>query len=137
MVSDVRRLAAIWLWYGFGVVYLFLLVATLWGAVVFPLLLSVVMIPVALVFAALHASRSRRTVLIVLNIALLELLIGIVLLSDPDFTWHVRGSWRRGMIRLPEPIGVLLWLLGVLMPAALTYWVLRQLKASDSARSLG
>jgi hypothetical protein len=132
---DLTRLAALWLWYGFIPAYAFLFVATLWGGLVFPLVLSVVLVPVAVVFAVIYVSRSPRTVIVVVAAALIEAAVGVLLLTDPSGTWHFAGADWRSTFRLPEPVVIALWLFGVAMPAGLAQWVLRQVKSGSSTSS--
>lgn len=127
-VGGRRMRLAQWLWWLYGACYLMVAIPGLFIGAAIPLLVAVPLLVVALLFAVIFWTSSRRLVLVVAGIAATQFLVGNLLVGGPDATWTLAGHRWEDPPGVPRAMALTLWIVGVLGPVVLTWWVLRTLR---------
>ena len=116
------------LWWVYGACYLMVAIPGLLIGAAIPLLVAVPLLVVALLFAIIFWTSSPRLVLAVAGIACSQFLLGNLLLGGPGSTWMFAGHRWEDSPGVPRAMALPLWIVGVLGPVVLTWWVLLRLR---------
>lgn len=127
-VRGLRMRLAQSLWWAYGACYLLIAIPGLFVGAAIPLLVAVPLLVVALLFATVFWTSSRRLVLVVAGMAGTQFLLGSLLLGGPGATWTSAGHRWEDPPGVPRAMALPLWILGVLGPLVLTWWVLLRLR---------
>lgn len=124
------------IWIIHAAVYAVIAVGALYAGIAFPGVAAIPLLVAAVLFAAVYMKRNRRIVLRTLAAAGVQLVLGILLLGGRRSAFIVDGHEWRGLPGLPEPLQVPAWVVGLLLPPAITVYALRQIRRGEQRHTL-